>query len=132
MRNSARSVAVATTLAASLICVAAGRAADAPHVSGGVGLEAREELRVRESEYNLTIVASAKTGEYLANTWVLIESARKERVLKTEMAGPLLLVKLAPGTYTIKATYGGDTLTRTVTIAREGRQEAHFQWDVPR
>jgi len=106
----------------------AARAADAPYISGGASAEAREELLAKESEYNLKIVAAEKSGDYLADVKVVIESARKERVLDTTMEGPILLAKLDPGTYTIRATSAGHTLTRAVTIPARGRRQVDFRW----
>jgi hypothetical protein len=106
------------------------RAADAPHISGGVGEDARRELLAKEGDYNLKIIAADKSGDYLAAVQVVIESGRKERVLDTTMEGPILLIKLAPGTYTIRATSDDKTLTRTVTIAAQGLRQADFRWDV--
>jgi hypothetical protein len=108
------------------------RAADAPYISGGVGEDARQELLAKERDYNLKIIAADKSGDYLADVRVVIESARQERVLDTTMQGPILLVKLAPGTYTIRATSDETTLTRTVTIAALGLRQADFRWDVSR
>lgn len=106
------------------------RAADVPYISGGAGADERQELLAKEREYNLKIVAADKSGDYLAGVQVVIESARKQRVLDTTMDGPILLVKLAPGTYTIRATSETRTLTRTVTIGAQGLRQAHFRWDV--
>jgi hypothetical protein len=108
------------------------RAADVPYISGGTGADARQELLAKERDYNLKIIAADKSGDYLADVQVVIESARKERVLDTTMEGPILLVKLAPGTYTIKATSDDKTLIRTVTIAAQGLRQADFRWDVSR
>ncbi len=106
------------------------RAADVPHISGGVGADAREELLAKEKEYNLKIIAAQKSGDYLANVKVVIESARKEQVLDTTMEGPILLAKLAPGTYTIRATSDGQMLTRTVTIPAQGLRQVDFRWGI--
>src|SRR6202795_4618772 len=108
------------------------RAADVPYISGGAGADAREELLAREKEYNLKIIAAEKSGDYLADVKVVIESANKERVLDTTMDGPILLAKLPPGTYTIRATSGSQTLTQTVTIAAQGLRRVDFRWDVPK
>jgi hypothetical protein len=108
------------------------RAADVPYISGGAGADARQELLAKERDYNLKIIAAEKSGDYLADVQVVIESARKERVLDTTMEGPILLAKLAPGTYTIRATFDGKTLTRTVTIVAQGLRQADFRWDVSR
>lgn len=107
-------------------------AADVPYISGGTGADARQELLAKERDYNLKIIAADKSGDYLADVQVVIESARNERVLETTMDGPILLAKLAPGTYTISATSDTRTLTRRVTIAAQGLQQADFRWDVSR
>jgi hypothetical protein len=108
------------------------RAADVPYISGGAGADERQELLAKERDYNLKIVTADKSGDYLAGVQVVIESARKERVLDTTMDGPILLAKLAPGTYTIRATFDDKTLTRTVTIAAQGLGQVDFRWDVSR
>jgi hypothetical protein len=108
------------------------RAADAPvpYISGGTGADAREELLAREKDYNLKIIVADKSGDYLAGVKVVIESAQKAQLLDTTMEGPILLAKLPPGTYTIRATSNDQKLTRTVTIAAQGLQQVDLRWDV--
>jgi L-amino acid N-acyltransferase YncA len=106
------------------------RAGDVPYLSGGVGADAREELLAKEKEYNLKIVGAEKSGDYLAGVKVVIESARKEQVLDTTMEGPILLAKLAPGTYTIRAVNDGQTLTRTVTVPAQGLGRVDLRWSM--
>ena len=108
------------------------QAADAPYISGGTGSDERAELLAKEKEYNLKIIGAAKSGDYLAGVKVVIESAKKERALDATMDGPILLAKLAPGTYTIRATSGSQTLTQTVTIAGQGLRQVNFRWDIPK
>ena len=106
------------------------RAGDVPYLSGGVGADAREELLAKEKEYNLKIVVAERSGDYLAGVKVVIESARKEPVLDTTMEGPILLAKLAPGTYTIRAVHDGQTLTRTVTVPAQGLGRVDLRWSM--
>jgi hypothetical protein len=107
-------------------------AAEVPYVSGGVDADARAELLARQHEYNLKIVAAEKSGDYLADVKVVIDRAGRERMLDTTMEGPILLVKLPPGTYTVRATSGRDTLTQTVTIPAQGFRQALFSWAASR
>ena len=104
------------------------RAADVPYISGGAGADARQELLAKERDYNLKIITADESGDYLAGVQIVIESARKDRVLDTTMDGPILLAKLAPGTYTIRATSDAKTLTRTVTIAAQGLRQVDLRW----
>jgi hypothetical protein len=106
----------------------AARAADVPYISGGAGFDERAELLAKEKEYNLKIVVAETNGDYLAGVQIVIESAKKEQVLDASMDGPILLVKLAPGTYTIKATSDGKTLTKSVTVTAQGLRLVDFRW----
>ena len=101
-----------------------------PYISGGAGADSREELLAKEKEFNLKIVAADKSGDYLAGVKVVIESAKKSQVLDTTMEGPILLAKLLPGAYTIRASSDGQTLTRTVTVAAQGLRQVDFRWGV--
>jgi len=119
---------LALTVMVVLMLAAPVRAADVPHVSGGVGTAERDELRAKEREYNLKVVAAMKSGDYLSGVQVVIESATNERVLETTMAGPILMATLPPGSYTITATAGGQTLTQTVAIEAQRLRQVDFRW----
>jgi len=126
----ARTRILATAAILLLTFTVEGRAAEVPYISGGAGAESRQELLAQERDYNLKIVVADKSGDYLADVQVVIESARKERVLEAAMEGPILLAKLRAGAYTIRATSDGRTLTRTVTIAAQGLRQVDFRWEV--
>jgi len=59
---------------------------------------------------------------------IVIDSARNERVLDATMDGPILLARLAPGTYTVRATSDAQTQTKSVTIASQGLRQLDFRW----
>jgi len=105
------------------------RADNVPYVSGGVGTDSRDELLAKEAEYNLKIVVAATSGDYLADVQIVIAGARNGAVLDATMEGPILLAKLSPGTYTVKATSDAQTQTKTVTIPTQGQRQIDFRWD---
>ena len=129
MTTTIRLVIVATA-AVLMTLIGAPRAADIPFVTGGVGADERADLQAKEKDYNLKIVTAATSGDYVANARVVIESAAKTSVLETRMEGPILLAKLPPGMYTIKATHGSSMQTRTVNVPGQGLREAAFRWPV--
>jgi len=105
------------------------RAADeVRHISGGASAEAREELRAQEPEFNLKIVVAEKSGDYLADVKIAIGSARNQTVIEDKMLGPILLAKLPPGTYTIRAVYEDKELTQTVAVPARGLRQVDFRW----
>src|SRR5262249_39594747 len=97
-------------------------------VSGGAGEDERQELLAKERDYTLKVVVAAANGDFLADVQVSVESSKKEPVLATTMDGPILLAKLAPGTYTVKATLNARTQPRTGTIGGAGLRELDFRW----
>lgn len=111
-----------------LIAFPVASGAQAPYLSGGTGADERQELLAKEGEFNLKIVTADTSGDYLANVQIAIESAKRERVLEAKMEGPILLVKLAPGTYTIRATSSKKTQTRSVTVPAQGPRRVDFRW----
>jgi len=125
-----RLLVIVATTAVLITLTGPARAADVPFISGGAGADERADLQAKEKDYNLKVVAAATSGDYLADVWVVVESAAKKNLLETKMEGPILLAKLPPGTYTIKATYGPSTQTKTVNIPGQGLREAAFRWPV--
>jgi hypothetical protein len=116
------------TAVALLAFSSSARAADVPYVSGGVGVDERQEILAKEKDHNLKIVVAEDSGDFLANVQVVIESAKKEQMLNATMAGPILLAKLPPGTYTIKATSDEKTLTKSVSVPAQGLRTVDFRW----
>ena len=119
---------IATTLLILLAFAGAAPAADVSFVSGGVDADARAALLATEGDYNLKIITAERSGDYLANVKVVIERGNRETLVDTTMDGPILLAKLPPATYTIRATSGRETLTRTVTVPAQGQRQAVLTW----
>lgn len=120
---------LATAAGLLLTCPLVASAADVAFITGGASAEARQELLAQELDYNLKIVVAEKSGDFLADVKIVIESARKQSMLEANMEGPILLAKLPPGMYTIRATYDAKTLTRTVSVPVRGLRQADFRWD---
>lgn len=101
-------------------------------VTGGVGLEEREALKGMQADYNLHLTFAVKgTGAYLASVDVAVTDAKGASVLSAMADGPKLYARLAPGKYTVKATFAGKTQTKKVTVGKKGAAAATFLWDDP-
>jgi hypothetical protein len=106
-------------------------AGDAQWVTGGVGVDERNEMTKALPDHNLKILAAEKgSGAYLANVQVMVSGANKT-VINTALDGPWLLARLAPGRHDVRATYADNTQRRTVNVPASGRVETAFYWQVP-
>lgn len=86
-------------------------------LNGGAGEGERAAMRARQAEFPLQILFSAPSGAYGVADRVSVADAKGE-VVSVHGAGPLLMVKLPPGRYTVEADFGGRTERRHVQVAQ--------------
>lgn len=72
------------------------------YVSGGVGEDEREALLPHKNEFN-----------------------------RVESDGPFFFAQLAPASYTVSATYAGETQSRRVTLTEKRATALQLYWDDP-
>jgi len=83
------------------------------YVSGGVGDEDRAAVSARQAELPFKLVLSNGAGEYIVANKLTLSTAQGE-LLSVQDAGPIVLMKLPPGQYTLEATWRGKTERRSV------------------
>ena len=101
-------------------------------VSGGVGVDERDEMVMALPDHNLKLLTAAeKSGAFLSAVEVVVRDAGGRPVFETSLDGPWLLARLPPGDYALVATYGGRREIRTFTVPANGRREIFLYWSVP-
>ncbi len=99
------------------------------YVSGGIGLDEASALKAAEKDFSLCLLfAQTKRGEYVSDVKVSIADKAGKTVLDVTSDGPMLLAKLAPGTYKVSAEYEGKALSRSLSVAAAGVTRAGFVW----
>ena len=88
------------------------------YLNGGAGDEARAAIDAERGAFPLRLVFSVASGAYVVADRVDISDAQG-KVFGVDHAGPMLLVKLPPGDYTVDASVGGRSEQRKVRVARE-------------
>lgn len=104
------------------------------YVSGGFGLEESTAFKQAMSQFPLALTfASQAEGKaaYAGDVQVVIRDANDASVLNVASEGPFLLVKLAPGSYQVFATYDNQTQSRKITIGARGSARLKFEWNRP-
>lgn len=76
-------------------------------MSGGIGDEARDEMRKSAGAYNVHLVFSNSQGSYLASVPFRVSHRNGQELYAGVSAGPLLYLKLQPGSYQIAAQLEG-------------------------
>lgn len=98
------------------------------YVSGGIGDEERDEIRLRERDFNLKLLFAERDGSYLGSVDVVVLNAKGETVLEANSAGPFLLARLPRGGYVIKVSMNGQEQQKKLSITEKRRSEAVFRW----
>ncbi|WDD95148.1 carboxypeptidase-like regulatory domain-containing protein [Burkholderia sp. FERM BP-3421] len=97
-------------------------------VSGGVGQDESTAFERNEGHWPLALRFTGAGGEFLADVHVSVSDAKGVEVLKTDARGPFMLVKLAPGRYTVRATYNGKAQSREIRVPDTGGVKEAFSW----
>jgi hypothetical protein len=94
-------------------------AGNVDYMNGGAGEEARAVMDAKAPQFSLHNVFSGKGGEYVVARKVTIRSVggKASEPITIDNAGPILMVSLPPGSYTIEADVDGKTQKKTVKLA---------------
>ena len=99
-----------------------------PYISGGAGVEERDQLQTQSREYNVKLTFAIKEGNYLSDIPVTIVDNQGRKVLEAVAEGPLFYTKLPPGTYKVIAQADGKTHEQTVQVNQQRLAQVQFSW----
>ena len=106
------------------------------YVTGGVGKEEADALKLASRDYSLTLelASSGPTpdghtmGAYVANAAVVIRDAQGREVLNTRTDGPLLLAQLPAGRYSVSAEWNGVRKQANIELKASVRRHVVFDF----
>ena len=102
----------------------------ASYTSGGIPDEQLPAVKQARASYPLVIELFQKSGgknQYTSDAQVRLIDAKGEVVVDDKAEGPFFLVKPAPGTYRVEATFKGRTLEqRGVAVGSSGSKRVVF------
>ena len=92
-----------------------------PWLSGGIGDDARDEMRKAAASYNVLIVFSDRQGSYLADIPFAVAGRNGQEVVAGVSEGPLLYIKLPAGSYKVSVKIDGVWQNRQIQAGPAGR-----------
>lgn len=104
---------------------------DIQYITGGIGEEEMAQLKAVARDYNLQVLLSAKTGEYVAGVMLRVLNADGKEVLSVSSAGPYVYAALPSGAYTVEAVRDGEMRRMRVTVSNKGAAKPHLAFTQP-
>jgi hypothetical protein len=109
---------------------------DVQFVSGGIGKDEADAMKDAASQFPLTLEFAASderptqdaSAPYVSDAVVAIRDAQGRGVLSARSDGPLLLVRLPSGSYTVEAEWNGVRKQRSVSVVNDRRQHVVFDF----
>jgi len=99
------------------------------YLSGGIGNDEAVAMKAEAKSYPLSMIFSAgKDNEYLADVKVNIKDKAGKDVLNAVSNGPIMLVKVPAGRYTVTAERNGKSLHHAVHVNHKGGKQVYFHW----
>jgi len=84
------------------------------YLSGGIGDEEEAQLASEEHNYNLRLLITGQSGEYLSEVSLVLKDAKGNQLMSIDDAGPMVYIKLPAGAY--QADLNGPTGAKPVAL----------------
>jgi len=97
------------------------------YLNGGSGEEERAAMAARQPEFPFRVVMSAAGGQFIVADTLSVATPQGE-LLAIRDAGPIVMIKLPPGSYNLEATWQGRTERRSVRLATSAQT---LEWRFP-
>jgi hypothetical protein len=103
------------------------QSAGVEYINGGASLEQRDAIAAVQSRFPLRVVLTGQGGQYIVADRLTVRDSNRE-VVAVQDAGPLVLLNLPPGRYTVEASYLGHTRSTSVQL---GSAPHTLNWTLP-
>lgn len=104
---------------------------DATYVSGGVGKLEQNAMRGMESHYPIAMTFAKHNqgeNEFVAGVKLRVTDHSGKSVIDLNDGGPMLLLKVPDGKYTVRAEYEGHVKTQSVDVTAGHHANLDFLW----
>jgi hypothetical protein len=102
-----------------------------PFVSGGVGIEERQQMLHQAKRYDLELAFADHTGKYLSNVDIVINDQHGRQIVNTISSGPWFYISLPAGKYDVKATFDNRTEEiKNLDVSKDHHLTRLLHWDV--
>jgi hypothetical protein len=100
-------------------------------IEGGIGLGESAAIVAESNQWPVELLFSQRNGnksEWVANVFLIVLDAQGNSVFSHQVKGPMILLKLKPGQYSIESTYESRKLINQVMVISGQHQKVEISW----
>ncbi len=103
------------------------------YINGGVGEEQADLMRDMSAQFPVRFTFSRHNGthntdEFLADVRLRVVDSAGQTVLNLAQQGPIFLLRLPEGSYSVEAEHNGEVKSRRFQVLSGRHQEIAFSW----
>jgi hypothetical protein len=103
------------------------------YLNGGIGEEQADLMRDMSSQFPVRFTFSRHNGthntnEFVADVRLRVMDSAGHTVLNLAQQGPIFLLRLPEGAYTVEAEHNGELKSRRFQVVSGRHQEIAFSW----
>jgi hypothetical protein len=107
------------------------RASGIDYLNGGIGTEEADRMRQMGAEYPVQMTFAERNqgqDEFVADVHLRVIDSRGDTLVDLPNQGPIFLLQVPPGSYTVEAERQGDVKTRRIEVAPGRHDRLGFEW----
>ena len=101
------------------------------YLNGGIGSEEADRMREMSADYPVQMTFAQRNqgmDEFVADVNLRVTDSRGRTVVDLPAQGPIFLLQVPPGSYTVEAEYQGEVKTRRLDVALGRHDRIGFEW----
>lgn len=101
------------------------------YLNGGIGTEQADRMRQMSGEYPVQMIFAERNqgmDEFVADVHLRVTDSQGRTVVDLPSQGPIFLLQVPPGSYTVEAERQGEVKTRRFDVAAGSHDRLGFEW----
>ena len=129
---------VAVLLAATLVAPAfahthstSSRYPGTDYLNGGIGTEEADRMRAMSADFPVQMTFAERnqgSDEFVADVQLRVTDGSGRTVIELPSQGPIFLLQVPPGSYTVEAEHGGEVKMQRFDVAAGRHDRLGFEW----
>jgi hypothetical protein len=101
------------------------------YLNGGIGTEEADRMRAMSADFPVQMTFAERnqgSDEFVADVHLLVTDSSGRAVVDLPSQGPIFLLQVPPGSYTVEAEHDGQVKTQHFDVAAGRHDRLGFEW----